>query len=229
MFWNWLPGRPKCFLKQIVVAAGLALPFLTLTARLAAQTATNAPQLVSPAQAKPAAHGDLKDLQRTDGSLLTSDFTGFSGSTCTNCHAEVGTKDGSISISGVPASYVPGSTYGLTVTVSDPDQSKWGFQMAARRQAATTQAGGSFSNTTANTQTVTISGIPFITQTVTGARAGTANAVSFSFNWIAPSAGVGTVQFNVAGLAANNNSSSSGDFTYTTSATSSQLLPLGAH
>jgi uncharacterized protein YjdB/fibronectin type 3 domain-containing protein len=228
MSWRWLSGRSKCFLKQIVVAAGLALPFLILPARLAAQTATNAPQLVSPAQAKPPAHGDLKDLQRTDGSLLTSDFTGFSGSTCTSCHAEVGTKNGSISISGVPASYVPGTAYGLTVTVSDPGQSKWGFQMAARRQAATTQAGGSFSNTTANTQTLTISGIPFITQTVTGARAGTANAVSFSFNWIAPSAGAGTVQFNVAGLAANNSGSSSGDFTYTTSATSSQLFPPSA-
>ncbi|GEM_PF-4880451 len=228
MFWRWLPGRPKCFLKPIVAAAGLALPFLTLPARLSAQTATNAPQFVLPAQAKPPAHGDLKDLQRTDGSLLTTDYSGFSASTCTNCHAEVGTKNGSISVSGVPASYVPGTAYGLTVTVSDPGQSKWGFQMGARRQAATTQSGGSFSNTTANTQTVTISGIPFITQTVTGARAGTANAVSFSFNWIAPSAGAGTVQFNVAGLAANNNSSSSGDFTYTTSATSSQLLPPSA-
>ena len=222
MYWNWLHGRPKCFLKQMV-AVVLALPFLTFTARLDAQSsATAPPQFVSPPH-----------ILTPDGAP-TGNTGGFGELTCsrTGCHTQSGTANGSVSILGIPASYVAGSTYSLTVRVTDPGQSRWGFQMTARRQSGGTQA-GTLNNGTF-TQTSTAGGITYITHTLAGTRAGTFNGpVDFNFSWTAPNPGVGTVQFNAAGLAANNNSDGlgggrTGDFTYTTQATSSQLLPPSA-
>ena len=59
---------------------------------------------------------------------------------CTSCHSgTANTGDGSVSFTGLPESYVPGTTYEITVTVDGTGGSGYGFQAIA--QAGDTPAG----------------------------------------------------------------------------------------
>ena len=66
------------------------------------------------------------------------------------CHSDNPENDGvgSITISGVPAEYVPGTPYPLTVKVNRAGQNMWGFQASARIVSSSLQAqavvGGGF-------------------------------------------------------------------------------------
>lgn len=148
--------------------------------------------------------------------------TGAPGETnCTQCHSgTLNASGGSVTISGLPASYTPGTRYNLTVTVSRSDRSRWGFQATALTDDGS--AAGTFETVDANTQKVTgsVQGKTrnYIQHTNTGTRRGTTGSASFNFVWVAPSTDVGQVTFYVIGNAANNNGSSSGDNIYTTTA-----------
>ena len=50
---------------------------------------------------------------------------------CTACHSSftVNSGDGSFFIDNVPSEYTPDETYTITVTLSDPGQSRWGFEL----------------------------------------------------------------------------------------------------
>lgn len=136
---------------------------------------------------------------------------------CTQCHSTnaVNAGDGAMSVQGVPASYMPGQTYRLTVTLEDPGQSRWGFELVALDQSDA-NAGG-LTSVDGNTQTsIDSAGRIFAKQTRPGTFAGTSNGpVSWDLDWTAPAAGTGTVSFFAAGNAANNNNGNSGDFIYT--------------
>jgi hypothetical protein len=100
------------------------------------------------------------------------------------------------------------------VTLSDPDQSRWGFELAVK-DVSDQQAGTIVVTDAVNTLVSTSGGITYLKQTSTGTFAGTADGpVSWSFNWTAPSSGTGTVYFYVAGCAANNNDLDAGDYVY---------------
>ena len=126
------------------------------------------------------------------------------------CHGgnPVNFTGGSLTIAGLPAAWVPDQTYPLTITVQRSGQTKFGFQLSAvadgtNQQAGTLTAGAS------NVQVVTAGGIQY-------AEHRNAAAVNtFSVYWTAPTANSGTVRFNLAGNAANGDSLSTGDFTYT--------------
>lgn len=145
---------------------------------------------------------------------------------CHNSFA-LNSGDGSFSIDGVPGEYTPGNTYTITVTLSDPGQKRWGFELTVL-EGSNQQAGAIIVTDNTNTQLSDNMGTnpDYIKQRSAGTFAGTNDGpVSWSFDWIAPDAAAGDVTFYAAGNAANNNGTASGDYIYTTTASSSAPPP----
>lgn len=140
----------------------------------------------------------------------------FSENNCTQCHAGTANSGpGKLDLSGTPDVYVPGQTYNVRVALSQAGQQRWGFELATRTGDGN-QAGTLIPGAAGFTQVNTDGGVQFITHTSAGTRAGTADGpVNFDFTWKAPDTNVGEVYFSVAGNAANNSGSNSGDFIYT--------------
>ncbi len=137
---------------------------------------------------------------------------------CTACHSTfpVNSGDGTLSLAGLPETYVPESTYTLQVILQDPGQSRWGFELTVIDEAG--NQGGVLE---AVDGTVQISEGPgnqrdYAKQTSSGTFNGQSSA-TWSLRWTAPPAGTGPVTFYVAGNAANGNFSTSGDYIYTLS------------
>ncbi len=158
---------------------------------------------------------------------------GEDGRACTVCHflcpLNPDTR-GSVTIGGVPANYLPGQRYGLTVMVTHPDlyRRRWGFQITAITQLGN-QPAGAF-EVTDPTITQRVIGGPdgrrqYVEHTSRGTALGTIGGMTWSFNWVAPSQDVGPVVFYAAGNAANGDGSPFGDKIFTTSTTSK--APLG--
>ncbi|UCE18049.1 MAG: hypothetical protein JSV84_14470 [Gemmatimonadota bacterium] len=148
--------------------------------------------------------------------------------TCTQCHDSfaLNSGDGMLSIDNVPDIYTPGETYTITVTLSDPGQSRWGFELTTLDDD-NAQAGTIVVTEDTNTQLSDNSGSnpDYIKQRSAGTFAGTNDGpVSWTFDWTAPLTDVGEVTFYASGNAANNNESTSGDYVYTASATSSTCV-----
>ena len=55
------------------------------------------------------------------------------GYACNVCHYDydLNSGDGSLQLIGLPATAVAGTTYTLTVRLSDPQQKRWGFELTA--------------------------------------------------------------------------------------------------
>ncbi len=135
---------------------------------------------------------------------------------CSDCHDSFpeNSGNGTLSISGLPASYDPLAVYAVTVSLSDPGQIRWGFEVAVK-DSNNLQAGTLTITDATHTVSGISSGITYIKQTSTGTYDGTANGpVSWTFNWTAPAAGTGRVYFYASGVAANSAGGSSGDYGY---------------
>jgi uncharacterized protein (TIGR03437 family) len=168
--------------------------------------------------------------------------------TCTECHAPTGAKGtGSVSIKFPGAlSYTPGVAQQIIVTVADPNQKRWGFQLAARQSSATgTQAGSFTPGTDGFTQLVcfskdlnpgnelygpgcsssTANPLQYIEHTSSGTRLGQTKSATFTFTWTPPASSVGNVVLYVAGNAANGDGTDEGDHIYTANYT---LTPAAA-
>lgn len=127
-----------------------------------------------------------------------------SGSNCTQCHSgSLNPVGGSLSLTGT-SSYYPGKVYTIGVAVTGG--SVHGFEMTAVRSTATSTAGGTFSGSGFNV--TTSNGLSYARHSPKTA------AGTWSVSWTAPSTNVGSVTLYAAGVAANNNSSTSGDKTY---------------
>jgi len=125
--------------------------------------------------------------------------------------------------------YTPGAAITVTVTVSDPKNTHYGFQMTARLDSnQTTGQAGDF---TAGTNQIVLcdngalkgkSGCPTSAQVQfvehsypTGTHVGT---TPYTFTWTAPATNVGPVHFYVAGNSVNNDLQADGnDHVYTAS------------
>jgi uncharacterized protein (TIGR03437 family) len=109
--------------------------------------------------------------------------------------------------------YTPGQTQTVTVTISDPQNKSYGFQMSARLGTTTsdlsTKQGGTFvlgpgtqvlcdNNSIRKTTCPANAPVEFIEHTSPSTKA-------FTFQWTAPAAGSGPVTFYVAGNAVNGN------------------------
>lgn len=150
--------------------------------------------------------------------------TGAPGeSTCwDSCHNTfpLNSGDGVMSITG-PDFFEAGQSYTFTVEISDPGQSRWGFEITPL------DIGAVFITDLSNTQFSSSGGRLYVKQTSVGTHAGTPNGpVSWSFDWTAPNNPPSTVTFYAAGAAANNNNRNSGDYIYTSSFTTN-LIAVG--
>lgn len=144
---------------------------------------------------------------------------------CGQCHSgtDINGGSGSFSISGLPAEYTPGGgPVTLTLTLDDPGQTRWGFELTALDESG--MGVGTFTITdTMNTQLSASAGREYIKQTSTGSYAGMSGPVSWSVDWTPPAAaGAGTVNFFATGNAADFNFSTSGDRIYSTATSSAE-------
>ena len=136
---------------------------------------------------------------------------------CSNCHFDGG-GGGSISLVGLPSTITPGATYPLTLFISDNDALVGGFQIVATNGSTGDQL-GTFT-TASGTQ-------PTFSDRLThlGTRSFSGGAVSWSFDWTAPTTGLpSSFKFYFAGNAANaNGQNGTGDDGY---AGTSASIPL---
>jgi len=150
-----------------------------------------------------------------------------SESVCTECHSG---SFGSIpnrgpgSVDFSVQNYRPGETQRITVTVADPAQLRWGFQLTARPANNLNQQAGSFRASDNNAQVIcdndSLAPCPagmlqFPTHTLAGTRRGTPRSASFTVDWTAPATDVGEIIFAGAGNAANGSDTELGDNIYT--------------
>lgn len=147
--------------------------------------------------------------------------SGVLGPTCnqSGCHEGNSVNNGGvlISIGGLPASWTPGQTYSLSVTISRVNGANavYGFQFSAVNNTSLVQAGTLLTESPnpSITKIVSIGGRQFAEHSLPRVSG------TFTFRWTAPaSASFGPVRFNVAGNAANGDFNNTGDFIYTTSA-----------
>jgi hypothetical protein len=119
------------------------------------------------------------------------------------CHSGTAAAGGSVVVTGFPAgmTYTPGTVQHLSVTVTDPTQTRIGFELTARLASAL-QA-GTFANPGAGANLGT-NGVQVVQ--------GLANSPTFTFDWTPPAAGAGTVTLYATGLAGG---CCSGDGVYT--------------
>ena len=129
----------------------------------------------------------------------------------TGCHTgpAVVTQTGWITSNIPAAGYVPGTTYTLTATVTDPGHTKFGFQVSP--QSATGVPLGTLTSTSTQT-TLAGTSVQYINQNNTGTAG--VGSKTWSFNWTAPAAGSGSVNFYGAFNSTNSSGNASGDTIY---------------
>ncbi|MGI8642139.1 MAG: FG-GAP-like repeat-containing protein [Pyrinomonadaceae bacterium] len=145
-------------------------------------------------------------------------------SNCTECHTGslVNSGSGSVSISGVPANYLPNQQVSLTVNVSQADAVIYGFQLTALDGQG--KQVGTFTLPTQSPQQLQIidgfaggSQRKYVEHTINGIIPTMFGTKSWNFIWKAPTTRIGKVDFYMAGNAANSDGGTSGDSIYTTS------------
>jgi len=135
---------------------------------------------------------------------MSSDSNGraMSGTNCGNCHGSKNTAT-TVNLTGLPTAYVPGQSYALTFTVANTTNAYAGCNIAASAGTFTAGTGTKLKSSQI---------------THTGPQAAVSGVTTFTCSWTAP-ATAGSVTFNAAGNAVNNDGVSSGDQWNTTSIT----------
>jgi hypothetical protein len=205
-------GRRAAILAPGAVAAAALLASIALTT-----TGGAAGRIAYPAYPPPAHTG------------------GFGEPTCHACHfeAEPNTPGGSLSLAGIPDSYLPGESYRLTVVLVRPGMLNAGFQLAAR-YATGPRAGAQAGELRPLDERSVLTtagepGVQYLHHTETGTEVEGPDTARWHFEWIAPvegshPAGNGAVVFHLAANAADGDTSPFGDLVYT----ASQELARGA-
>jgi len=112
--------------------------------------------------------------------------------------------------SNIPTSgYLPGSTYTITCSVSQAGINEFGFQVSPMSSTGLLRGQPIITNPT----TTKIVATKYITHTTAGTPG--AGSKTWSFNWVAPSAGTGSVTFYGAFNYTNSNNSTTGDVIHT--------------
>ena len=185
-------------------------------------------------------------LERLDSSKVTAKvfggpplaFTGAPGEgVCTGCHYTYGVPNppgsgGSVVLTGLPASYEPGQTYLVSVTVAHPTARRWGFELTA---IGTDESSSKIGNLTIldTVRTIKRTGDAsgFVRTYIShyseenrppsedGTYPGKTDSNTWTFNWTAPPTDSGPIRFFVVGNAADNGVTPEYDFIYTNSVT----------
>ncbi len=141
----------------------------------------------------------------------------------TGCHSGNAVNDGmaTFQILDAPASYTPGQTYTIRVSLSRASRSRYGFQLVALDQ----NGGNVGTLATNDTSTQLIAADPgswvgrnYIMHTTAGSATSAPNQRIWTIRWTAPATRGGKITLYAAGNAANDDRSTAGDFIYTTSA-----------
>jgi uncharacterized protein (TIGR03437 family) len=161
-------------------------------------------------------------------------------STCAESGCHVGTLNsgpGSVTVTFPNGqSYTPGVKQHLTVTISDPNQRRWGFELTARESRNTRTQAGTFASTDRFTGVLCASTnllvenprdfggaqncpasqpLIYIEHSEAGAARTVAGSLAYEFDWTPPATDVGNITIYVAGNAANGDGNNTGDRIYT--------------
>ena len=157
----------------------------------------------------PIPHADGPPLARTGG---------FGELTCIECHLdlELNALGGALLLDGIPASFMPGAVYVVTVIVEGEGMGSAGFQAAARfnEGGRTGTPAGRLAPLDGRTVVRSEDGVDYINHTVAGSQLGPGDVASWSFEWVAPGE-PSPVVFHVTGNSANGDNSPLGDLIYT--------------
>jgi uncharacterized protein (TIGR03437 family) len=146
---------------------------------------------------------------------------------CTACHRTFAPANsdpaGSVKIE--TASYKPGASQIIRVTVQHPEAVRWGFQLTARPISDETKMAGTFTADTGVRVRCDPDGrdapcggaLEFVEHAEPTTHIGSNGSATFLVQWTPPATDVGEVVFYAAGNAANNNGTNAGDRIYTTS------------
>jgi uncharacterized protein (TIGR03437 family) len=151
---------------------------------------------------------------------------------CAGCHNGP-PGQGSVAVAfPAGATYSPGVKQHLVVTITDPAQQRWGFQLTARLASSLGVQAGTFTPsadgytqlvcTQANFRSQVFgsacasNGLPleYIEHTRSGTRMGAKSPVTFEFDWTPPATNSGNLVVYVTAVAANGDNSDRGDHTY---------------
>jgi|APDOM4702015191_1054821.scaffolds.fasta_scaffold17339_2 hypothetical protein len=140
---------------------------------------------------------------------------------CTACHVDfpVNSGSGSVKISGVPKTFLPGQQIKIKVTTSQKDGVNYGFQLTAIDDLGRPAGLWTLEDTL---QTQIVEGFvgndlrQYVEHTSAGIVPTTFGSKSWTFIWNAPSQPIGKVSFYAAGNAANGSGGTDGDYIYTT-------------
>lgn len=139
------------------------------------------------------------------------------------CHSDfpinTGAAELSVSIGSGITPYELGKTYPITVSVSDPGLVRFGFQAVALKNSDNANAGTIKLLEPQRTQIIpgygTLSDRKYITYTFEGTSAFSSGLGKWTFEWTAPATNEGAVTFYIASIAANNDGTDAGDYSYT--------------
>lgn len=136
------------------------------------------------------------------------------------CHNQfaLNSGTGTLTLTGLPAEYVPSQEIDLTVTLTQANRATYGFELTVIDDQGR-RAGDLIVTDPSRTQrrsgTVGANLREYLEHNLSGTAPNGANQGSWNFRWRAPAQSVGRVTFYVAGNAGNGNGQPSGDFIYT--------------
>ncbi|HMV47960.1 MAG TPA: hypothetical protein PLD20_17045 [Blastocatellia bacterium] len=151
------------------------------------------------------------------------------------CHVgtPINTGGGTLTVAGFPTNYSPNQEADITVTISQANRIRFGFQATIiddQGRAAGTITATEPSRTFVISSPVGANLRQYIQHSLNGNTAnGGANQGRWTFRWKAPAQSVGRIRIFVAANAANNNGSAdSGDLIYTTNLSSQPAVVVPA-
>ncbi len=151
--------------------------------------------------------------------------------TCSQPNCHLGSplnSGGKLEILGLPATYVPGTNYSLTVRLTSSQSAtapRWGFEITNAR-LCDGAGGGTLIGSGLNLNLVNQRA--YVSQNVSHLYLGQHGSVEWQVNWTAPDPAEGPVAFYAAGNASNGNfQAGAGDLIYTASETTqADLVPV---
>lgn len=146
---------------------------------------------------------------------------GFGERSCHLCHLDnpINAPGGSLGVTGVPTTFSPGQSYPITVTIAREGLRRAGFEIAARFASGRRKGkqAGTWRVTDARAQLIPGAvdhALTFVQHNLAGSRTASPGSNTWTVEWTAPPVTAGSVQFNVAANASNNDDSPLGDFIY---------------
>lgn len=143
--------------------------------------------------------------------------------TCAGCHSSfsLNSGPGSLTITGLPATYAPNQEVTVSITLSQADRMRYGFE-ATMLDDLGRKAGDLIITETDRTRTVdgtgAFAGRQYIEHLTAGLAPNGTNQNTWTFKWRAPAQSAGRVTLYVAANAANGNGNNAGDYIYVTNA-----------